>query len=657
MSEVKVPVVSVEIFHSPGFADDNFIKTWTKITGGTSSFIQDGEYAYLNKGDQLHCEIEKTFADLDSNVYTRLQIRTPTTNATWQVLLWDGAAWAVVLEQSTTGIFEAVLPAAKIYSKIRLKTFGITDFDYVFITKSAMLTPTVDLAETAEITLPLLEMGVSGAKFSLPNNNAEYTGKITEFDRIIIWLYRAGEAAKKIFGGIISDYVYRGRQQNYWIDVDCLGLGQQLHSPVSLVRKVYIAKNGRIIIKESIDAECPLLTDKFVDVDSEIASTHDLELDEVLPYNVINEICRKATTTAGVVGFDGYVDSAGNLHIFRRNKYTSPLDLTANKILQYDRRIDAHRIKNKIVVYGGFGGTFPVGIDDWCESTAGWTVLEGEWVAVTDRKVGAYALRTVNNPNYKAQVRRMFSSIVCDTKFKGGFGKLNFWGKDNTLHQVIIRLLAPDASNYFEHAHFLGDDWTYYSWSLGRTAEAEGFWTKVGSPDWLNVCGIEIFTSDTILSSGGWFDALHFAEGRFRGAEENSASISKYGTRKAETQVDDELQSNDECEKKAKSLIDFLKEKIESLTVTTDGDNRFTPGDRQRVVIPNDNLDAFYRILEVRHVLSDVTWDTILKLSNEPKIIDYIFASTAAPRYAGATVIVPRDFSTIQEGINAVVIQ
>jgi len=181
-------------------------------------------------------------------------------------------------------------------------------------------------------------------------------------------------------------------------------------------------------------------------------------------------------------------------------------------------------------------------------------------------------------------------------------------------------------------------------------------WLTYGNPDWTNIQGITISCSDLIGTSGVWIDALHFAEGRFRGTVEDPISKTKYGTRCLEPQVDDELTTDDECTKKAQSLLSFLKEKVESLTLTVEGNNRFTPGDKQRVIISNDNLDAYFRILEVRHIIDGVDWTTILKLSNEPKMIDYIYASTAPPRYGGATVIVPRDFSTIQEGINAIVI-
>jgi len=43
------------------------------------------------------------------------------------------------------------------------------------------------------------------------------------------------------------------------------------------------------------------------------------------------------------------------------------------------------------------------------------------------------------------------------------------------------------------------------------------------------------------------------------------------------------------------------------------------------VVLSNDNINDYFRILEVRHTLEDVLWQTELLLSNEPIMIDYVF--------------------------------
>jgi hypothetical protein len=507
------------------------------------------------------------------------------------------------------------------------------------------------------VTLPVLEMGVAGANLMLQNINGAYTGAISQFDRIIIYIYREGSVEKKVFGGWIIDWGYKGRPMEYYIYLNCMDLGQQLQAPETLMQKFYSATNGKTIILDAV-ANCSVLSNKFVDVDGDIASTHTVTFDEVLPYEVVNDVCSKATTVGGVVGFDGYVDPAGNVHVFKRGKYTSSVDLT-DKIAEYNHAFDCHRIRNKIKVYGKQeNGMYPSTGDDWTESNIdGWStdyLTLSNAVPSIGAKVGSGDLHGGADSTGIGSVWR---TIPSSTFFgKGEFTNISWYMCHGVLGiaNVTIRL-RKDSNNYFEHnfaqINFKDDGWQYAFLELGDMQQ----WTKVGTLEWSEITQL-LFYCDGQAYDHFYFDGLHFGGGRYRGEASNSVSIAKYGTRYEQPQTNDELTSDAECQLKAQSLVDFLKEPIESLNMTVVGDNNLTPGDKIHVAISNDNLDAYYRILEVRHRVEDVKWDSLLKLSNEPKMIDYIFASAAAPRYAGASVIVPRDFTTIQEGINAVVV-
>lgn len=657
-TELKIPVVAVEIFRGPAFVDDNFVNGWVPV--GSTGFSTDGDICTVTPagGDG---NVIKTFANpIDTTAYPYLEIRVASVGSIWGVMVYDGTSWISVFSAyATPGLFEATLPSGKQITKIMLQAWPPgypATFDYVFISAKSMLQPGVDLSETAEIVQPLLEMGVSSAKLSIPNNDASYTGLISEFDRIIIWLYRQGDTMKKQFGGIISDYTYRGRQRDFWIDLDCLGLGRQLHAPETLLQKQYSAVNGKTIILDAL-ALCSQLTNKFVDVDGDLASTHSVIYDEVLPYQVITEICKKATTLGGVVGFDGYVDPAGNLHVFATGKYTNAVSL-ANQ--HYERPINAHRIRNKQTVYGANKKLIPPTGDDWTESLSGWTVDNGTLALEGSiKKVGSYSLHMQGLNGISAQIHRTFPAVWCGSSFRKQFSNLIFWLKySNTQNGLIFTLYAPDASNYFQFWLVNGlatMDWTEITLALGQGGTQPD--VSYGNPDWNNIQGVLIHSNGNIGTTQDiYIDWLHFGPSNYNGVSSNSVSIAKYGTQWNDDQTDDTLQTDAECTLKAQSLIDFLKAPIEALTLTVDGDNGFVPGDKQRVIISNDSLDAYFRIMEIRHIIDGVAWDTVLKLSNEPKLMDYIFASANAPRYAGATIVIPRDFSTIQQGINALVV-
>jgi uncharacterized protein (UPF0248 family) len=120
-------------------------------------------------------------------------------------------------------------------------------------------------------------------------------------------------------------------------------------------------------------------------------------------------------------------------------------------------------------------------------------------------------------------------------------------------------------------------------------------------------------------------DELYFGKNRFSGSAEDATSQTLYGVRMPEPITDESLASDDDCTKKAQSLLAYYKDRVTTLTLTTFGDNDFKPGDRLHVVLSNDGIDDYFRILEVRHTLQDVLWQTELLLSNEPIMIDYIF--------------------------------
>lgn len=672
MSEIPIPQLRVEIFPQPKFADDNLEDGWSKTSGGTSTFTTDGDIASLNKGNQAACIIEKTFTSIDTDDYPKLAIKVTAVNGTLGLYVWNGSAWEWLLEITSTGITNLTLPGATTISKIRFSASNTASIDYVFIMKNTMIIPTDsdDVVNQGTITLPLLENGVGGAEFIINNASGAYTGVISSFDRVIVYLWRLGSTVKKVFGGVVTETPYEGhpKDSDYYIHLKCMDLGEQLNNSESLIQHVYSSVNGKIIIQDAV-AACSRLTDAFVDVDSDIASLHDVTYDEVLPYSIITEIGKKATTVGGVVGFDSYVDPAGNMHLFARGKYNSTVDLT-EKIEEYSHPIDSHSIKNKQTVYGKNIKTYPDTGDDWTESLAGWNIGGGTLTLDgSNKKIGSYSLHMSG-----AWIYRYFSVTKCDVPFKNKYPNLIFWLKCQGIGSGFSLILyAPDMSNYFSlwvENGLVTTDWKLETITLGP-ANTDG-WSSYGTPSWDNVQGIRILGDGDI-----WLDWLHFGVAYHNATVSDSLSIGKYGIRCAAPSEDDTLDSDDECSMKAASLISMEKESTESFTITMDGDNDFIPGYRQLVVISNDNVNAYYRILEIQHTLYGVDWMVTLKLSNEPILIDYLTLRTApfqgistasltsfgerivtqhkvsAPALAGATVRVPADVFTLRTASDA----
>lgn len=419
-----------------------------------------------------------------------------------------------------------------------------------------------------------------------------------------------------------------------------------------------MATNGRTIIKDAI-AHCSQLTDKFVDVDNEIASSHDFEFDEVLPFEVINKVCAEAQTSAGEIGFDSYVDPAGNTHVFKRGKYNSPISL---QIEEYARSRDVHRIRNKIKVYGKRGEK----PEDWKygelwekfydserdlytepqnDPPENWNATSGSLQKeITDVQVGSSCVRLHSATLSILEAHTDdFPEMLYGTpnkgyrgfhiKFKAGLGAVVF----------KVRLLAPDTSNYFEtlltnsEISAINGSWSGIDRDIGpafiktgEEEEGEGLkkWTKTGSPQWSEITRIQIHaefnTATYILIEGLYFDGS-----RFYATYSDAASIAAYGTRHAKPQIDELLASDEECELKAKSLIEYLKEEVETFRTLRVEGNHFSPGDLVHVIIPNDGVDTWHRIVEVQDIVEDMNWDSILKVSNKPIMIDYVMLHKA----------------------------
>ncbi len=98
-------------------------------------------------------------------------------------------------------------------------------------------------------------------------------------------------------------------------------------------------------------------------------------------------------------------------------------------------------------------------------------------------------------------------------------------------------------------------------------------------------------------------------------------------------EVDEELYSDNECASRAKALLAHLKDAAEDLTLSSTvidyGGSPPLPGDKVRVVLPNENVDADFRVLSVEYRVDgrSQALETVLELGRQaPLLADYLFA-------------------------------
>ena len=665
MSSLGSPRCRVEIFRDPLFFDDNFGKGWTKTSGGTSSVILDGDTATLNKGNQSQCEYEKATGTITVSPNKKIIARVTSVTGTAKIDVYLDGGWVNIWATSSPGVYQTSIASGTNITKIRMVADGgVCTFDYVSICKQNHLVPDLgDLVKELKITTHLLNDGVNTATLSIPNFAGAYNGIIKNGDSILIWLARddanLGNPEYKEFGGKVINPSNEGNDYgDFFINLECHGYAEEADSPPTLLQQIYTATNGRTIIEDALalcnyTAKHPVATKWFDNAgssgstDDRIDSTHSIAYDEEIPLKAIRETLQKAKNPVGIQGFDVYETPSGSLvgHLQNSLDFVSPIaSITPRK---YRKDEDMHRVRNKVKVYGTPEKSEPTDKDTWTESLTGWTLLEGNDMTLNgaDKVMGSYSvdIDASGVATYFARAKKTFSAL--SAKFPKEFRNLHLSLRSQTddgipAVSVEVMIYAPDSSNYFAKrldGNFDTDfplgltfqqTWVEITLPIGTQSEA-GYWKKVGSADWGNIQEIYFFMS----WNGGpasnphmRIDKLYFGEKRYSGNAEDAASQASYRVRCKELEVDDALKSDLECQLRAESYINFFKVCVITLSsIEVDGDHRYNPGDRQRIVVTNDALDTYLRITRVVQRVELSIWDSILSLSNEPQLMDSAF--------------------------------
>jgi len=664
LSELAPPKCRIELFSEAAFFTDHFQKN-VNLVGATATYDGDQVQVNVNVGDpfgqgQLYCDMPGVSINSNPNRYLVVRV-TEFTPVSPGDHYWIGVTKlgsGSVGEQHTT-IGLKILDLKTLNGGVDFDfTAFCLDFigdhstvtlDYVAIVKAVDLLPfpiEEDLADRLEITTPLLNNAVNGAFFSVPNFGGAYNTLIKEHDIVLIWLSRdvddLGDPLYKRFGGrVVAPTKISRAYGDHFIDVECHGFAAELNIPPALLQEIYAAVNGRTIVEAAVALAAYVVkhptaakwfdnTGSSGSTDDRINSTHDVSYDEVKPLVSIQEIIEKALNPASVQGFDMYEMPSGVLvgHLRNSLDFVSPIAELTPEAYKYKR--DAHRVRNKIKVYGAQTKKQPLDGDSYSEATTNWTSDGTLSADGSDKQVGSYSIKaTVAAIIVYAQ--RSLDNIVT-TDFRKGYKKLHVYAKcDNTVgnnSDLIISLCAPDYANSFFHViPMINGVWQEITIPIGRN---EKIWAVGGggAPDWNNIQNIRF----TLNSSGGsatvtlHIDNLFFSDARFDGSAEDEASQATYGVRVPDPVVDEALQSDAECEARAESLVAQQKDPILTLeNVLTDGDHRLWPGDRQHTHGSNDGIDETFRIVEVKDVVKKCQWDAVLALSNEPQLHDSVF--------------------------------
>jgi len=384
-----------------------------------------------------------------------------------------------------------------------------------------------------------------------------------------------------------------------------------------------------------------------------------LEYENTPAFDILKYIAESADK-AGVIGYDFRVAPDGKFEFFPRNSKTSPVSLS-EKIEVSSYRKDIHRIRNKIYVYGTSEKPFPLDQDGQpysdtltedlsVSSGTGWNNSDelvhdeyGKWTVKTGstnlaldsshKHTGEKSVKVVESAYcYYTSVGFQFNSgkeinadeypqVIFAIYIDGNHEKTGYLRAEDINGKCADKRLSFTKQDEWEKiiipwGSYNADRWDYIE---------SGF-------DWTKIKTVIISVDQKYLSYGNWWvDMFHFGYGRWKSTQEDTASQNNYGLREL-VEVDEELTSDNACERRAKALLDHLKDPAEYLrvrsTVIDYGNNPLLPMDKINVKLPNENVDSDFRIesVEYRVDARTQTLEIALELGKAPPLLaDYLY--------------------------------
>lgn len=627
----------VEIYHRVGFFEDHF-QRWTVSNG----YKTDGDILELTS---LYGDPDAQMAlptQLDTSVYWHCYVRCTVNDG--------GSKWRAYFQKlDNSWVYQEFTDTGRKYINLNTLCSGATiktvrlwaeapcdvEIDCEVITRDIIMLPmnSFDVIKTLRVKSPLLHRGIAGAQLTIANYNGVFNPYISEGDHIMIWLADndadLGLPVAKVFGGIVAEFQNAAAKYgDFNMNLICHGYGYELDVPPDIVLKNYsAAPNGKTIIEEALTL-CAYLVKgpvgKFFGCHTNcgISSTHDPLYDEEQPSTVIKEILDKAVNPVSVRGYDAYVHPAGYVlaHLRNSTDHNSPIASISPE--GYVRARDVHPIRNyRLRVYSKLLSEYPED-EVWTEGAgvpATWT-SDRTLSMNGDAQVGSYSLQAAGTLITTLWVQKAHDQI------KASNGTIHFFHKSNySTVDVVLKLYAPDASNYFYVSNVsVAGTWQEKTYAVG--IENDALWNKVGNPQWNRVSALRLeYTWGAPVTVWVRIDDLQYTNVRLVGESEDATSQASHGQRSQKPIIDDALLSASEVQGRADELKDRFKDVFTTFQkVRVDGDNRYKPGDRQRIVVSNDNVDEYSRIVEVEHEVIGSEWDAILTLSNDPIEIDLV---------------------------------
>ncbi|MGC8895652.1 MAG: hypothetical protein ACP5LB_02635 [Candidatus Bathyarchaeia archaeon] len=274
--------------------------------------------------------------------------------------------------------------------------------------------------------------------------------------------------------------------------------------------------------------------------------------------------------------------------------------------------------------------------DAWTESLTpadgSWSAAAGEVSFDTGNKVkGSGSIKTYGANQYW---------IGCTFTLNSGkevnanlYPLLSFWAyREAAFDGNLIVILYDTSSKAASHTFPIGPEkWVQMQVKAGK--ENADLWNVESGFDWTQIKKVRFDCWFTGVGTGSfWVDGLFFGGRRYNSTQGDANSQNAYGLREL-ADTDEELCSDNECALRAKALLNHYKNPAECLTIKSAvidyGNTPLLPADKIHVTLPNENIDADFRIETVEYNVDakTQTLEITLELGREqPLLADYLYA-------------------------------
>ncbi len=430
---------------------------------------------------------------------------------------------------------------------------------------------------------------------------------------------------------------FKSSPLEHYVEVSGRDWGEKLFR--QQISEIFTSIKGEDIVKHLLDYHSGLshtrsTVEQVENTDTTFAL---MDIDTQAVWDVLKRVAADSDD-GGVIGFDFRVAPDGIFEFFHRGAKSSSVSF-ADLIEDAQVDIDILSIRNKVTIYGANTKTSPADKDEIVESL---TPASGDWTAIygtvsTDATktygTATSSIKNASGNNVDSVAKFVFDTAVnCnlfpslflalarDANMKGDGGRVvlyDSWGA--TASQAL--------SNIGEN------EWTPFELAVGIRSET---WNIPAAFDWTQVIAVYIYCTVTAPPTSGdlWYGVLYFGKGRYSNVQSDAGSIATYGERQYADIVED-LNSDNECELRAKSILDYKKASTISLnlksTVLDYGTTPILPGDIIPITLPNEGISAVdFRVISAEYhfqALEDMNkLEVALELGyQKSQLADYLY--------------------------------